>query len=81
MKVSRTIELEDLRDILRCGALSKWTMATDEQREMVWVLVNDTLASNGKIPTESEVNDFIWFGCDDIFYPEEDEDDEEDVED
>lgn len=78
MKVCKTIDFEDLSSILRCGALSKWTLATDEQREMVWVLVNDTLASNGKIPTESEINDFIWFGCDDIFYPDEEDSEEED---
>lgn len=78
MKVCRTIDIEDLSTILRCGALSRWTLATDEQRETVWVLLNDTLASNGNIPTESEINDFIWFGCDDIFYPDEDDEDLED---
>lgn len=78
MKVCRTIELEDVVTILRCEALKKWISATDTQRESIWELINDTLGANGNIPTESEINDFIWFNCDEIFYPEEssDEDDE-----
>ena len=46
-------------------------VSTDDQKEIVWQLITDVLACNGKIPTESEINDFIWFNCDEIFFPEE----------
>lgn len=77
LKVCRGIDFEDMPTILRCEALKKWISATEDQRETVWLLVNDILAKDGRIPTESEVNDFIWLQCDEIFYPENDEESEE----
>lgn len=77
MKVCREIEIKDLEQILRCGAKEKWDDADDDQRELVWQVVNDVFGSTGSIPTESEINDFIWFECDEIFFPEEYEEDDE----
>lgn len=71
MLVSRNVEINDVTSFLRCGARDKWIEATDDQKEIVWQLITDVLACNGKIPTESEINDFIWFNCDEIFFPEE----------
>lgn len=77
MKICREFNFEDIPSILRCGAKDKWDEADDVQRWSVWELINDLFGANGNIPTESEINDFIWFGCDEIFYPEDDEDDED----
>ena len=82
MKVCREIDFEDMPHILRCEALKKWIQAEDYQRTAVWELVNDTFCSPRKdgsipIPTESEINDFVWFNCDEIFYPDEDDYDED----
>ena len=85
MKVCREIEIEDFAQILRCGAKEKWDDADDDQKELVWLAVNDLFANRSDIPTESEINDFVWFECDDIFFPEDDSesdyDDDEDYED
>lgn len=78
MKVCREIEIEDFAQILRCGAKEKWDEADDDQRELVWLAVNDLFANRSDIPTESEINDFVWFGCDEIFFPENDCDGDED---
>ena len=80
LKVSRGLDFEDIPTILRCEALKKWMYATEDQREVIWLLLNDVLAQGGKyIPTESEVNDFIWLQCEEVFNP--DDDDDEDYED
>ncbi len=79
LKVCRGLDFEDLPSILRCEALKKWMYATEDQRETVWLLINDCLAKGGKyIPSESEVNDFIWLQCEEVFNPDDDEDDDDD---
>lgn len=50
-------------------AKSRMDDATDEQRQMVYARLNDTFVDD--FPTEGEVNDFVWFKCNDIFYHEE----------
>ena len=45
--------------------------ATDEQRQLVYARLKDMFLD--EIPTEGEVNDFVWFKCNDIFYHEEEE--------
>lgn len=50
-------------------AKSRMDDATDEQRQMVYARINDTFVDD--FPTEGEVNDFVWFKCNDIFYHEE----------
>ena len=76
MKICREIDIDDLVQILRCEAKRKWDDATEVQKDLVWQLINDIFAINGNIPTESEINDFVWLQCDDIFFPE-DEDEED----
>lgn len=43
--------------------------ATKEQRQLVCARLEDMFVD--EIPTVGEVNDFVWFKCNDIFYPEE----------
>lgn len=52
-------------------AKSRMDDATEEQRQLVCARLEDIFAD--AIPTEGEVNDFVWFKCNDIFYPEEEE--------
>ena len=54
-------------------AKSRIDDATEKQRQLVYARLNDIFAD--EIPTEGEVNDFVWFNCNDIFYPD-DKDDE-----
>lgn len=69
MYVKKELTLDDMSDFLWGGARDKWRDATDEQREAVWDMLEDVFYN--KIPDETTVNDFIWFDCDDIFFPEE----------
>lgn len=59
----------DLDNLLWSGARDKWSSATDEVKEAIWAL----LESYGKFHSLTEINDFIWFECDDIFYTDEED--------
>ncbi len=69
--VKEEITKDDLDHMLWSGAKQRWDNATDDQKERVWDIlmesVNVQMDSTGDIPTKTEVNDFIWFECDDIF--------------
>lgn len=45
--------------------------ATEEQRQLVFARLEDVFVDD--FPTETDVNDYVWFECDDIFCPEEEE--------
>lgn len=75
MEVKREIGFDDLDDFFWSGARDRWIDATDDQRERVWDLIQDIFTD--EIPSETEVNDFVWFECDDIFFPKDEEDVEE----
>lgn len=68
----------DLDDILWGGAREKWNDATDDMKETVWCILEDCM--QGNFNSLTDINDIIWFDCDDIFYPEDDSDDEELIE-
>lgn len=53
------------------GAKARMNDATEEQRQLVCARLEETFVN--EIPTYGEVNDFVWFKCNDIFYPEDDE--------
>ena len=76
--MERYVILEDVQDItdmgLWAGALDRWNTATDEQKEAVYQKLCDCELANGETPIyETTINDFIWFECDDIFFPNESE--------
>lgn len=59
-----------------------WSGAYDRVKELSY----DRLQELGQLiedvfcdctPTDTDINDFVWFDCDDFFYPDEDENDEE----
>lgn len=55
------------------GARNRMDSATDEQKDRVDARLNDYFEENDKPPLDTEINDFVWFDCDDIFFPDEDE--------
>ena len=58
------------------GAKDRMDDATDEQIKKVEQRIFEFYDCGGFIPTETQINDLVWFDCDDIFYPEDyDEDD------
>ena len=78
MEVKRELDFNDLDNFFWSGAKDRWDDATDDQKERVWERLNEWFAD--EIPTETEINDTVWFECDDIFFEEnEDEDMDESV--
>ena len=75
MEVKRELDFDDLDRFFWSGAKDRWDDATDDQKERVWDLIQEVFMD--EIPTETEVNDFVWFECDDIFNEKDDEDEEE----
>ena len=68
MYIKKEISPNDLDDILWSGAREKWCNATDEQKSEIWSLLEDMFYQS--TPELTTINDFIWFECDSIFYPE-----------
>ena len=53
------------------GAADRWDNATDEQREQVVDRLEEYFCD--ETPTETQINDIVWFECDDIFFNEEED--------
>ena len=43
------------------GAFDHWHVLTFEQREKVWDALDHYYSELGVIPTETEINDLLWF--------------------
>ena len=59
------------------GARDRMVDATDEQREQVYDRIKEyceSLYCDGRYPSETDINDLVWFDCDDIFFPDESDD-------
>lgn len=72
MIVKREVDPEDFE--FWGGAKARMDDATEEQRQLVCARLEDVFVDD--FPTETDVNDFVWFECDDIFYPEEEDEEE-----
>lgn len=61
-----------LGDELWSGAKEKWDEADYETRELVWDRIKewaDAVSCDGELLSMTQINDIIWFDCDDLFYP------------
>ena len=59
------------------GARDRIAHATDEQKEKVKERIEEYFDDGmDYCPTETEINDLVWFECDDIFFDEGEEDDD-----
>lgn len=52
------------------GARDRMNDATNEQREQVFERIVEELEHN-EDATETDINNLVWFECDDIFFPED----------
>lgn len=63
------------------GAKDRMDGASPKQREKVYDRIKFYFETfdycNGDYPTETDINDLVWFECDDIFFPDEDEGEDE----
>lgn len=58
------------------SAQDRMNDATSEQREQVFERIAEEFEYNEDV-TETDINDLVWFECDDIFFPEDEDEDEE----
>lgn len=84
VKTVKTVDVNELEYELWCGAQERWEAADEDTREAVFERICDWTADEEEVDMTT-VNDIIWFECDDLFFPEDDEeedseDDEEDEE-
>ena len=59
------------------GARDRIEGANEDQKRAVQDRIEEYFEGCGEIPTDTQINDLVWFECDDIFYSDEEEDDEE----
>ena len=62
------------------GAKDRIDNATDEQIEKVEERIKeyfDGCEDIENIPSETTINDIVWFECDDIFFPDEEDENED----
>ena len=57
------------------GARDRMNDATNDQREQVFERIAEMLEYDEDV-TETYINDLVWFECDDIFFPEDEDEDE-----
>ena len=87
MWFKKEIDINDLDDFFWSGARDRWNDATDNQKEEVWNRIQECAdCRENDLLSDTEINDLVWFECDDIFYREDDdeeydenEEDDEDV--
>lgn len=72
MKVYREIDPEDFE--FWGGARDRMSSATEEQRQLVFARIEDVFVDD--FASETDINDLVWFECDDIFYSDEEEEEE-----
>lgn len=56
------------------GAADRMEQATEEQREEVYYRIEelaDMAAENGEPCTDTDINDYVWFDCDEVFEVED----------
>lgn len=66
------IGFEEFGDMLWSGARERWDEADDETRQLVWERVEEwvnCMSECGNIPSDVQINDLVWFDCDDLFFP------------
>lgn len=69
MFVKHELTFDEMTDFLWGPAKEKWIDATDEQREAVWDMLEESFAN--EVPEETIINDAVAYDCDDIFFPED----------
>lgn len=55
------------------GARDRMNDATEEQKEAVYERLEE-YTTDGTDWSETAINDFVWFECDDIFFKEDSDD-------
>ena len=80
VKTVETASTEDIGYKLWSGARERWEDADDDTREAVFDRVCDWTEEEDEVDMTT-VNDLIWFECDDLFFPEDGEEDEDDEDD
>ncbi len=79
MYVKHELTIDEMTDFLWGAAREKWVDATGDQRRMVWDRLEDSFYK--AVPEDVTVNDAVAYDCNDIFFPEDEDDEEYDEDD
>ena len=74
MKIFYEIDPHDF--IFWSGAADRMNKATEEQRHEVFDRIeelSELAAESGQLLTNTDINDYVWFECDDVFDEEGEE--------
>lgn len=74
MLVKHELTIDEMSDFLWGAAREKWINATEDQRQAVWDMLEDSFYN--EVPEDVTVNDAVAYNCDDIFFSEDEEYDE-----
>lgn len=69
MYIKQELTFDDMTNFLWGEAREKWVDATEDKRQMVWDMLEDSFYN--EIPEDVTVNDAVAYDCDDIFFPED----------
>ena len=75
--VKKDLCMHDLDEFLWSGAKDRWDEADEYTKERVWKRICDWAECCEEV-ADTWVNDAIWFECDDLFYPEDDDQNDSD---
>lgn len=66
IRIMKQLDISDLSQELWAGAKELWADADEETRRAVWQRIEARFGDG--INELTEVNDFVRFDCDDLFY-------------
>lgn len=71
MYVKHELTIDEMPDFLWGAAREKWIDATEDQRQNVWDMLEDSFYN--EVPEDVTINDAVAYDCDDIFFPEDED--------
>ena len=66
IRIMKQLDISDLDKELWAGAAELWADADEDTRRAVWQRIEARFGDG--IPDLTEVNDYVRFYCDDLFY-------------
>lgn len=76
MFVKHEITFDEMGDFLWGNAREKWNNASKKQQRMIWDILEDSF--NNEVPEDVAVNDAVEYDFNDIFFPEDEGDEDYD---
>ena len=66
IRITKPLDISDLSNELWAGAKELWAYADEDTRRAVWQRIESRFGDG--LTELTEINDFVRFDCDDLFY-------------